>query len=98
MKPIAVNVYMLLMFLSYVMRRTGTFSLEEKVKMIEFLTHMALNPNKVANPSIPFLSSASGVKTANSSVAKLSTVMRDASASVVTTPVAAIAYTGSSTC
>ena len=101
MKPIAVNVYMLLMFLSYVMRRTGTFSMEDKVKMIEFLTHMALNPNKVVNPSIanlPFLSSASGVKTVNSSVAKLSAVMRDASASVVTTPVAAIAYTGSSTC
>ena len=45
MKPIVVNVYVLLMFLSYVMRRTGTFSLEEKVKMIEFLSYMATNPN-----------------------------------------------------
>jgi len=45
MKQIVVNVYVLLMFLSYVMRRTGTFSLEEKVKMIEFLSYMATNPN-----------------------------------------------------
>jgi hypothetical protein len=33
------------MFLAYVMRRAGTFSMEEKVKMIEFLSYMALNPN-----------------------------------------------------
>ena len=46
------------MFLAYVMRRAGTFSLEEKVEMIEFLSYMALNPNKVG---LPFLSSASGV-------------------------------------
>lgn len=101
MRPIALNVYILLMFLSYVVRRAGTFSMEEKVKMIDFLSYMALNPNRVANPSmasLPFLSSASGVKTSNSSVAKLSAVMRDASANVVTTPVAASAYTGSSTC
>ena len=45
MKPIVLNVYVLLMFLSYVMRRAGTFSMEEKVKMIEFLSYMALNPN-----------------------------------------------------
>ena len=44
MKPIVVNVYVLLMFLAYVMRRAGTFSMEEKVKMIEFLGYMALNP------------------------------------------------------
>jgi len=37
MKPIAVNVYILMMFLAYVMRRAGTFSMEEKVKMIEFI-------------------------------------------------------------
>jgi hypothetical protein len=64
MKPIAYNIYMLLMFLSYVLRRAGTFSMEDKVKMIEFLSYMALNPNRVVNPSIanlPFLSSASGV-------------------------------------
>jgi hypothetical protein len=58
MKPIVNNIYTLLMFLAYVMRRAGTFSLEEKVEMIEFLSHMALNPNKV---SLPFLSSASGL-------------------------------------
>ena len=46
------------MFLAYVMRRAGTFSLEEKVEMIEFLSYMALNPNKVG---LPFLSSASGL-------------------------------------
>jgi len=45
MKPIVVNVYILFMFLAYVMRRAGTFSMEEKVKMIEFLSYMALNPN-----------------------------------------------------
>ena len=45
MKPIVANVYILFMFLAYVMRRAGTFSMEEKVKMIEFLSYMALNPN-----------------------------------------------------
>jgi len=45
MKPIAYNVYVLMMFLAYVMRRAGTFSMEEKVKMIEFIGYMALNPN-----------------------------------------------------
>jgi hypothetical protein len=50
MRPIAVNVYTLLMFLAYVMRRAGTFSMEDKVNMIEFLSYMALNPNRVANP------------------------------------------------
>ena len=44
MKPIVNNIYTLLMFLAYVMRRAGTFSMEEKVKMIEFLSYMALNP------------------------------------------------------
>ena len=59
MKPIVVNVYILMMFLAYVMRRAGTFSMEDKVKMIEYLGYMALNPNRVVNPSIanlPFLS------------------------------------------
>ena len=58
MKPIVTNIYTLLMFLAYVMRRAGTFSMQEKVEMIEFLSYMALNPNKV---SLPFLSSASGL-------------------------------------
>src|SRR6056300_598103 len=101
MKPIAINVYTLLMFLAYVMRRAGTFSMEEKVKMIEFLSYMALNPNKVMNPSIaslPFLSSASGVNDQYSSSSKSLEVMSDATASVETTPVAAAAYIGSSNC
>lgn len=45
MKPIAINVYILMMFVSYVIRRTGTFSMEEKVKMIEFLSYMAAHPD-----------------------------------------------------
>ena len=45
MKAIAKNTYLLLMFMAYVMRGAGTFSLEDKVKMIEFLSHMALNPD-----------------------------------------------------
>ena len=64
MKAIAINTYILMMFLSYVLPRAGTFSMEEKVNMIEFLGYMALTPNRVVNPSIanlPFLSSASGV-------------------------------------
>jgi len=84
MKPIVLNVYILMMFLAYVMRRAGTFSMEEKVKMIEFIGYMALNPN---NATLPILS-----------VLKFSAVKRDASATVVTTPVAATAYTGSSIC
>lgn len=44
MKPIAHNVYILFVFMAYVMRRVGTFSLEDKVKMVEFLAHMAQNP------------------------------------------------------
>jgi hypothetical protein len=92
MRPIAVNVYVLLMFLAYVMRRAGTFSMDEKVKMIEFLSYMALNPNKAVNPSIanlPFLSSASGVNDKNSSSSKPFAVMREA---------AARAYIGSANC
>ena len=101
MNPIALNVYTLLVFSAYVMRRAGTFSMEEKVKMIEFIGYMALNPNKAVNPSIaslPFLSSASGVNAPIFSVLKFSAVNRDASANVVTTPVAATAYIGSSIC
>ena len=88
-----------MMFLAYVMRRAGTFSMEDKVKMIEFLSYMALNPNKAINPSIaslPFLSSASGVNAPIFSVLKFSDVIMDAQANVVTTPDAAIAYKGSS--
>ena len=45
MKPIAENMYLLLMFLAYVMRRAGTFSMEEKVRMLEFISGMAQNPD-----------------------------------------------------
>jgi len=101
MRPIAVNVYILMMLVSYVIRRTGRLTMNEKIKIIDFLGYMALNPNKVVNPSIanlPFLSSASGVNAPIFSVVKFSAVNRDASANVVTTPVAAIAYPGSSIC
>lgn len=45
MRAIAKNTYLLLVFLAYVMRGAGTFSLEDKVKMVEFLAHMAQNPD-----------------------------------------------------
>jgi len=45
MRPIAINVYILMMFLAYLLRRAGTFSMDEKVKMIEFLSYMAVNPD-----------------------------------------------------
>jgi len=45
------NIHTLLMLLAYVMRRAGTFSMEEKVKMIEFLGYMAANPHaRIAGP------------------------------------------------
>ena len=34
-----------MMFLAYLLRRAGTFSMDEKVKMIEFLSYMAVNPD-----------------------------------------------------
>ena len=101
MRPIAVNVYILMMLVAYVMRRAGTFTMNEKIRIIEYVSYMALNPNRVVNPSIanlPLLSSASGVNAPILSVVKFSAVNRDASANVVTTPVAAIAYKGSSIC
>jgi hypothetical protein len=101
MRPIAVNVYILMMLVSYVIRKTGRLTMNEKIEIIDFLGYMALNPNRVVNPSIanlPLLSSASGVNAPIFSVVKFSAVNRDASANVVTTPVAAIAYKGSSIC
>jgi hypothetical protein len=101
MRPIAVNVYILMMLVAYVIRRAGTFTMNEKIRIIEYVSYMALNPNRVVNPSIanlPLLSSASGVNAPIFSVVKFSAVNRDASANVVTTPVAAIAYKGSSIC
>tara|TARA_Y100000389_G_scaffold43180_1_gene37845 strand:+ start:3864 stop:4115 length:252 start_codon:yes stop_codon:yes gene_type:complete len=44
-KAVVKNTYILFLFLAYVMRRAGTFSLEDKVKMVEFLGHMAQNPD-----------------------------------------------------
>jgi hypothetical protein len=101
MKPIVYNIYILMMLLAYVMRRAGTFTMEEKVKMLEFIGYMALNPNRVVNPSmanLPFLSSASGVKDQYSSLPKSLSVTSEATANVVTTPVAAAVYIGSSAC
>lgn len=101
MKPIVVNVYILMMLVSYVIRRTGTLTMNEKIKIIDFLGYMALNPNRVVNPSmasLPFLSSASGVKDQYSSLPKSLSVTREPTASAVTTPVAAATYIGSSAC
>lgn len=36
------------MFSAYVMRRVGTFTLEEKVKMIECISRIAINPDEVS--------------------------------------------------
>jgi len=47
MKPIVYNVYVLMMLLSYVMRRTGTFTMEEKVKMLEFIGSIARSPESL---------------------------------------------------
>jgi hypothetical protein len=51
MRPIAVNVYILMMLMAYVMRRAGTFTMNEKIRMIEYVSYMALNPNTVMHPS-----------------------------------------------
>lgn len=51
MRPIAVNVYILMMLVAYVMRRAGTFTMNEKIRMIEYVSYMALNPNRVVHPS-----------------------------------------------
>jgi len=46
MKPIVYNIYVLMMLFSYVLRRTGTFTMEEKVRMLEFISKMAQNPDR----------------------------------------------------
>ena len=46
MKPIVYNIYILMMLMAYVMRRPGTFTMEEKVKMLEFIGNMAQNPDQ----------------------------------------------------
>lgn len=45
MNPIAVNIWILLQFLAYVMQRAGTFTLEEKVRMIECISQIAVDPS-----------------------------------------------------
>ena len=47
MKPNVYNIYLLMMLLAYVMRRAGTFSMEEKVRMLEFIGKIAINPDRV---------------------------------------------------
>jgi hypothetical protein len=44
MKPIVQNIYVLVMLLVYVMRRAGTFTMEEKVRMLEFVSAMISSP------------------------------------------------------
>jgi len=46
MKPIVYNIYILMMLMAHVMRRPGTFTMEEKVKMLEFIGNMAQNPDQ----------------------------------------------------
>jgi len=43
MKPIVYNIYILMMLMAYVMRRAGTFSLNEKIKMVHFLAYILSN-------------------------------------------------------
>ena len=59
MKPIVYNIYILMMLMAYVIRRAGTFSMDEKVRMLEFITTMALNPEIeiVHLLDVPFLGS-----------------------------------------
>ena len=52
MKPIVHNIYILMMLLAHVMRRAGTFTMEEKVKMLEFISGMAQNPNQKILPKL----------------------------------------------
>ena len=44
MKPIVQNIYVLVMLLVYVMRRAGTFTMDEKVRMLEFVSAMVSSP------------------------------------------------------
>lgn len=40
------NIYTLLMLLAFLIRRAGTFTMEEKVRIIEFIGRMAANPHQ----------------------------------------------------
>jgi len=35
-----------MMLMAYVMRRAGTFTMEDKVRMLEFISRMAQNPDQ----------------------------------------------------
>jgi hypothetical protein len=48
---IARNTHTLMMLLLYVIRRAGTFTMEEKVRLIEFVAHLAQNPDADINLS-----------------------------------------------
>jgi hypothetical protein len=39
------SIYLLLMLSAYVIRRAGTFTLEEKMKMFDFIGYIAKNSN-----------------------------------------------------
>ena len=45
MMEIHESVYLMLMLLAHVMRGAGTFSLEEKIKMIKFVGYIMQNTN-----------------------------------------------------
>ena len=48
MRPIVYNIYIVMMLMAYVMRRAGTFTMEEKVKMLEFIGTIARSPESLA--------------------------------------------------
>lgn len=47
MRPIAVNVYILMLLIAYVMQKTGKMSMEHKVKILEFISQIAVSPDVV---------------------------------------------------
>ena len=44
MDELVQSVYILMVLLAYVMRRAGTFTMSEKVEMLEFVSRMVRNP------------------------------------------------------
>jgi len=53
---LAENVFALLMFLAHVMRRAGTFTMAQKIDMLEFLGYVA------HHPTLPLLSRAHDIQ------------------------------------
>jgi hypothetical protein len=45
MDPLVLDVYILILFMQGVLKNTGKFSMEDKVRMIEFLAFMAEPPS-----------------------------------------------------